>query len=126
MANLLNETYAAHNSLDDVKALQKLSQLVLSKFPSYIFHSSVIINSVNAAINKLTLQPLLAGKVISESMASKIATAGLTYDHLKLAHDRNGLDGLSAVLSEKVNGVVQVTKHPPVIQQIFQYFTQQN
>ena len=126
MANLLNETYAAHNSLDDVKSLQKLSQLVTLKFPSYIFHSSVIINSVNAATNKLTLQPLLTRKVVSESMASKLATAGLTYDHLKLAHDRNGLDGISALLSEKVNGVVRVTKHPPVIQRIFEYFTQQN
>ena len=55
MDNLLNETYAAHNSLDDVKALQKLSQLVLSKFPSYIFDSSIIFNSVNAVRNKLTL-----------------------------------------------------------------------
>ena len=81
---------------------------------------------MNAATNKLTLQPLLTRKVVSESMASKIATAGLTYDHLKLAHDRNGLDGISALLSEKVNGVVRVTKHPPVIQRLFEYFTQQN
>ena len=124
MDNLLNETYAAHNSLDDVKALQKLSQLVLSKFPSYIFDSGIIINSVNALRNKLTLQPLLAGKAVSESMASKIGRAGLTYDHLKLAYNRNGMDGLSALLSEKVNGVVRVTKHPPVIQRIFQHFSQ--
>ena len=41
MHNLLNESYAVHNSLDDVKALQKLSQLVLSKFPSYIFDSTI-------------------------------------------------------------------------------------
>ena len=122
MTSLLNETYAAHNSLDDVKALHKLSELVLSKFPSYIFDSSLIVNSVNAPMNKLTLQLLVTGKVISETMASKIATAGLTYDHLKLAFDRNGMDGLTAVLSEKVNGVVQVTKHPPVIQLIFKHF----
>ena len=41
-----------------------------------------------------------------------------------LAYDRNGIDGLSAVLSEKVNGVVRVTKHPPVIQRIYQHFSQ--
>ena len=123
MASLLNETYAAHNSLDDVKALQKLSDLVLSKFSSYIFDSSIVVNSVNAPRHKLTLEPLVTGKVISESMANKIAGAGLTYDHLKLAFDRNGMDGLSAVLSEKVNGKVRVTKHPPIIQRIFEHFT---
>ena len=35
MNDLLNEVYPAHNASDDVKALQKLSELVSSKFPSY-------------------------------------------------------------------------------------------
>ena len=57
-------------------------------------------------------------------MATKIVRAGLNYDHLKLACDRNGFDGLVSILSEKVNGVTRVTKSPCVIQQIFDYFSE--
>ena len=39
--------------------------------------------------------------------------------YVQLAFDRNGFDGLSLVLGEKVNGVVRVTKHGPTIQRIF-------
>ena len=103
MSNLLHESYAAHNSLDDVKALAKLSELVQHKFPSYSFDGSDIRNLVNAAQYKKTLQSLLLKKALSESMATKIGRAGLNYDHLKLAYDRNGFDGLVSVLSEKVD-----------------------
>ena len=44
---------------------------------------------------KKTLQPLLAAKIITDSMGTKIARARLNYKHLKLAFDRNGFDGLS-------------------------------
>ena len=52
-------------------------------------------------------------------MAAKIARGGLNYNHLKSAYERNGYDGLSAILGEKVNRTVHVTKHSPVIQKIF-------
>ena len=55
MADLVYETYASHNSLDDVKALQELSGLVSSKFPEYVFGLSVILNSGNVATFKATL-----------------------------------------------------------------------
>ena len=123
MSDLLHESYAAHNSLDDVKALAKLSQLVQHKFPHYSFGGSDIRNLVNAAQYKKTLQPLQLKKALSESMATKIGRAGLNHDHLKIAYDRNGFDGLVSVLSEKVNGVVRVTKSVQVIQRIFDYFS---
>ena len=84
MADLMNETYAAHNSLDDVKALQKLLGLVSSKFPEYVFGLSVILNSANVATFKATLLPLQKGKFISQSVAAKIARGGLIYNHLKM------------------------------------------
>ena len=74
---------------------------------------------------KKTLQPLLAAKIITDSMGTKIARARLHYRLLKLAFDRNGFDGLSSVLGEKVNGVVRVTKHGPTIQRIFEHFSEQ-
>ena len=57
-------------------------------------------------------------------MAAKIARGGLNYNHLKSAYDRNGCDGLSEILGAKVNSTVCVTKHGPVIQKIFEYFSQ--
>ena len=79
---------------------------------------------VNAAQYKRTLQPLQVKKAVSDSMATKIAKAGLNFDHLKLAFERKGFDGLYSILSEKVNGVPRVTKHVPVIQRMCDYFAQ--
>ena len=62
MTDLMYETYMAHNALNDVKALQKLAEDVKSKFPEDIFGQGVILNSVNAAIHKTTLEPILQGK----------------------------------------------------------------
>ena len=60
----MQETYVTRNSLDDVKK-HKLSELVNPRFPENTFWSGVILNSVNTAINKATLEPLLEGKAIS-------------------------------------------------------------
>ena len=121
--DLLHESYSAHNSLDDVKALQKLSQVVMSAFPRYIFGATAIVNTANSAIFKATLRPLEESKAVSKTMSSKIAKSGLNYSHLKSAIVRNGLDGLQALLSEDVNGKVRVTKDGRIIKRIFDYFT---
>ena len=104
--DLLHEAYSAHNALDDVKALQKLTELVKPAFSKYMFGASVILNSVNAVSHRMTLKPLEDCKAITKTMASKIAKSGLNYEHLKMACERSGFDGLAAVLGEKVNGVV--------------------
>ena len=77
MAHLMNETYAAHNSLDDVKALQKLSGLVSSKFLEYMFEPSVILNSANVATFKATLLPLQKGKFISQWLLKLLEEASI-------------------------------------------------
>ena len=48
MTELMNETYHAHNALDDVKALQKMTGLIKHVLPKNIFGSQVILNSINA------------------------------------------------------------------------------
>ena len=58
-------------------------------------------------------------------MATKIAKSGVYYGHLKKAFERNGFDGLVAVLGEKVNGVERVTKHGKIIEKIYEYFSLQ-
>ena len=46
------------------------------------------------------------------------------YEHLKVAFERNGFDGLMGVLGEKVEGTVQVTKQSKIVQKIFDHFSQ--
>ena len=100
-----------------------MSQLVKFKFPQYIFGTSFFLNSVHVVKLKATLQPLLMGNFVSKAMAGKIARSGLDYSHLKAAFDGNGFDALSAVLGEKVDGIVHLTKHGPTVQKIFNYFS---
>ena len=97
----------------------------IKKWPALlkeIFDASIIINSVNAPGHRITLKLLKDSKAITKTMASKIAKSGLNYEHLKIAFERSGYDGLAAVLGEKVNGVV--TKHGKITQKIFEHFTQ--
>ena len=51
---LLNETYLAHNALDDVKALQKLAQLVKHRLKDYSFQACHVVNTANMATVKKT------------------------------------------------------------------------
>ena len=88
----------AHNALYDVKALPKLAELVKSKSSENTFGPGVILNPVNAASHKTTLEPFLQSNIISNCMASNISKSCLNYHHLKAAVERNGYDGLCAVL----------------------------
>ena len=91
MAELLHEPYAAHNALDDVKALQRMLRLVESALSQHLFGPAVIINSVNVTSHRSTLKPLEEHKAITKTMAGKIAKSGLHFDHSKTAFERNGL-----------------------------------
>ena len=46
-----------------------------------------------------TLQHLVTCGVISKEMSQKIAKSGLCYQHLQLAYERNGEDGIHTVFS---------------------------
>ena len=86
--DLLHESYSAPSALDDVKALQKLTELVKPVLSKYMFGANLILNSVNAASHRITLKPLEDSKAITKTMASKIAKSGLNYDHLKMSCER--------------------------------------
>ena len=97
ITDLMNETYAAHNALEDIRALQRLLGIVNVKFSKFVFGASTILRSVNASAYRQTLQPQVDGNVISNTMANKIAKSGLNYTHVKMASDRNGFDELLLV-----------------------------
>ena len=90
-----------------------------------MFGPSLIVNSVNAVIYQNTLKPLEYNNTVIKTMATKIAKSGLNYEYLKRAFERNGFGGLAAVLGEKLNGVVRVTKHGKTIQKIYEHFSLQ-
>ena len=105
--------------------VQKHTQLVKHRLKDYSIQACQVVNTANMTIVKKTLQPLLAAKIVTDSMGTKMARARLNNKHLKLAFDKTGFHGLSSVLGGKVNGVVTVTNHGPTIQRIFEHFSKQ-
>ena len=76
--------------------------------------------------NLHTFQPLLASKAMSKGMAAKAASTGLTYRHLYIAFQRQGQQGIKALLGEPFSGSVRVTKNTRVISSLVNHFTVEN
>ena len=125
VSDLLGISYSAHDSLEDVRALQRLLSCKEVNGKSSFTFFCYAINStkycLNKAVNIHSLQPLIVSKVISKGMGDKIAGSGLTLSHLKLSILRGGKEGLRSVLTEKVNGKPRVTKTSRIIAALFSY-----
>ena len=99
--------YSAHNSLEDVRALQRLvsckevsrKYLIESSFSTEFAVRSTKY-CVQKKFNSQTLHPLVTTKVVSKGMAEKIPGSGLTFYHHQLSFQRGGQDGLT-ILSDK-------------------------
>ena len=117
VTDLLGVSYEAHDSLEDVRALQKLVAHV-NVSSKEISESSFTVDyavestkyCVNRATNMNTLQPLLVAKVISKGMAEKIAGSNLQLCHMNLAFQRGDLEGIASILSEMINGKARVRR----------------
>ena len=125
---VLNETYNAHDALGDVVSLQRLCEHINISEADMKQHSS----SLNTQIAKFehsrkaekcanSLQELVDKKVISRAMSTRIASSGLSLDHLKLAVSRGELDGLAELFKEKVEGKPRVTARMSIIQRVFDF-----
>ena len=128
VSDLLGTSYSAHDSLEDVRALQQLiSYKDVNK--EAIMKSSFTLNyaikstkyCLNKALNLHSLRPLIASKDISKGMGDKIAGSGLTLSHLKLSIQRGGKEGLRSVLTEKVNPKPRVTATSRIIAALHSY-----
>ncbi|XP_067026633.1 uncharacterized protein [Acropora muricata] len=75
VSDLLGTSYSAHDSLEDVRALQQLisyQAIMKSSFTlNYAINSTKY--CLNKAVNLHSLRPLIASKVISKGMGDKIA-----------------------------------------------------
>ncbi|XP_067020310.1 uncharacterized protein [Acropora muricata] len=133
VADLLGMSYAAHNSLEDVKALQRLvssqvfdrNQLIESSF-STEFAVQYTEYCERKKFNLYTLQPLIESEVVSKGMVQKMAGSGVSLNHLQHSFEMGGKDGLISILSDQVNGKARVTKNKRIISQLINYFTCNN
>ena len=106
--DLLLCSYEAHNAIADVQSLFKLvSKFLNSKLLGKHSFSVAWVKEHNIHLAKRSLlqQTLQA---ISTGMATKIADSGLGMQHLQLAFQRGGADGLELILKEKFDGKARV------------------
>ena len=112
---LFDQTFNAHDALEDVLALRKMlfsSKLELSD--TYIVEHSSLVNSKHAFEDLIYLDARhenllsLRGKLyytesdngtVKKNIAEKIAGSGLKYEDLRQLHSRYGKEGLLAILS---------------------------
>ena len=130
VADLLGISYGAHDSLEDVRALQKLVSYKGVNEKTLLessFTTAFAVNSTKYSLNKTanlqTLQPLIAANVVTKCMGNKIAGSGLMLSHLQLSFSKGGKDGLKRVLTEIVNGKARVTTSSRIIMQLCNYLT---
>ena len=68
------------------------------------------------------MRPLIDQKVISDELRTKIAGSGLSLNHLHLAYQRNGRQGVHEVLSEMSGDCVRVTISKRITDSIADFF----
>ena len=125
----LGHSFEAHDALEDVNALQRLLHAAMIPFAILKEHTYTVksvydnVNFLERKNNRLsTLKPYLSG-VVSSVMMGKIAASGLSYDHLRLAFDRGGGDGVRTLLRETYNGQPRVTNHQSVLKALVDHLS---
>ena len=113
---LLGKSYAAHNALEDAKLLQEAYQTSKAQ-SSDLLKSSFNVEALDLQYkrdcdkdkNLPSLLPL-ASNGAKTSQLNKVASSGLTMQHLKVAYVRNGQTGIESLFKQKeINGHVRVT-----------------
>jgi hypothetical protein len=92
---LLQRTYAAHDSTQDVLMLQ---ELFVSKIKQDLISDDIYYISFKELLNSFT--PLMERKYISSFGARKLAQKGISYNLLKVAQNRNSSSGVKLVLQD--------------------------
>lgn len=126
----MSKSFDAHSALEDVKALQSLVLHLNISCDVLLKHSfgvDFVLSSIKYKSktndNIVSLQPL--SNSVSNYMLKKIAQSGLSYEHLKIAYERGGPEGIENILSEtNSDGVVRVTKTKSVFLKIITHFSE--
>ena len=106
VTELLGRDYNAHNVVHDAEMLSKVCDRSQHKEQLKMFTFSVTDTLIGIEAherlcsNLPSLQILVDEKIISKSMAKKIAKSGIQMLHMKLAYERQGENGLRYVRYE--------------------------
>ena len=116
----LGTAYSAHDALEDIKALERLYKKKVegADIEPFLFSCDLIHRLVASFPLRLTFAAFIAAKHISSDMARKCSISGLSLNHIRKAYERDGSDGVRAVLAEKANGKVRITKNSKVIDKL--------
>ena len=126
--NTMGISFEAHSALEDAKVLQRLvkhhkvaEDTLLNHSFGVEFVRSTILHKAKTVELLDTLKPLES--CLSKYMLKKISSSGLSYDHLKLACERGGLEVIEKILGEKTDGgSARITKNKKIIDKMFSHF----
>lgn len=128
--DICSRHYDAHDALSDAQTLQELMLCVKVSSDMMLKHSfstQFVIENISFADltsrNLCSLQHLVYSNVLSKFTANKIASSGLHFQHLFLAYQRDAVNGINIVLSDKyTTGKVRVTSNSRIISSLQQHF----
>lgn len=117
------EILDAHDALNDVLMLQKLINRICKNMTPIIAQTKSF-NFITAEKERTektkNYKNSLKDLKISNSMKSKISKAGIDINILKKACDTGGIEALTILLGENIEGKPRVTKNKKVINNLFE------
>ena len=130
--SLFDKVYDCHNAIADVEALCQVLNHTFQFYPESDFDKHCFtVQSAHArrqfddeAKQRMcTFEKMFMGKskVISKSMAQKMAESGLMLSHLLCVYKRAGDEGIMTLLSAKTGSKVRVTSRKDIIAKICGY-----
>ena len=126
VSQILNTQYQAHNSLEDVKALQELC--MYKSIEDQLFQKHSVTTSSLLEIleddkmtegNLVSMDMVIRDKVVNAATAKKIAQSGLSWGHVEKAYQRDNDNGVANLFKEKhKSGKVRVTARKKIISSV--------
>ena len=131
VSKCLEITYNAHNAIDDVQSLCALVKKSSPSMADHIKYSFAMENTVERPIyaaeserRKMSLEMLISNKVLTKSVAKRVAESGLGMKQLKIAHRRNAENGMKLLFTEKHEGKCRVTSSTRIIKAVSDFLQQ--
>ena len=121
----LGVTYDAHNSVEDVKVLQRLVQH-MNFDPSIVHKMSFDMDYVEKKSKerkrKETLKPLVKDNLLTKTMVDKVAESGLEWGHLVEAVQADPAGGIRQLFTWPTGHGARVTNLEGIIEAVTTYF----
>ena len=120
--------FLAHNAASDVDILSKVMAKAKIDVNAVLQHSETTTSFLSRQKQKHeskdregTFAAAVQAKAMSKSMAKKAAGSGLCFHHIRLSFQRNALDGVFSLLSDKSGGSAQVSSRRKISESLAEY-----